>query len=146
MDIVVEIPNIENFKRVNELAVQVHEMHVTWSPDIFKSVEEVISKEYFENLIKNEDLTPKQRRENASKAGKASAKKRAERKTLREEQLVLLSTGNNQNKMSLAMITKAMNGDTKAFEVIRDTIGEKPKDQIELGQEKPFEVNIKVVK
>ena len=38
MDIVVEIPNIEDFKKVNELAVQVHEMHVTWNPDIFKSV------------------------------------------------------------------------------------------------------------
>lgn len=56
MDIVVEIPNIEDFKRVNELAVQVHEMHVIWNPDIFKSVEDVISKEYFENLIKNEEI------------------------------------------------------------------------------------------
>ena len=56
MDIVVEVPKIEDFKRVNELAVQVHEMHVTWNPDIFKSVEEVINKEYFENLIKNEEI------------------------------------------------------------------------------------------
>ena len=46
----------EDFKKVNELAVQVHEMHVTWNPDIFKSVEEVINKEYFENLIKNEEI------------------------------------------------------------------------------------------
>ena len=56
MDIIVEVPKIEDFKRVNELAVQVHEMHVTWNPDIFKSVEEVINKEYFENLIKNEEI------------------------------------------------------------------------------------------
>ena len=56
MDIVVEVPKIEDFKKVNELAVQVHEMHVTWNPDIFKSVEEVINKEYFENLIKNEEI------------------------------------------------------------------------------------------
>ena len=56
MDIVVEVPKIEDFKRVNELAVQVHEMHVTWNSDIFKSVEEVINKEYFENLIKNEEI------------------------------------------------------------------------------------------
>lgn len=98
-----------------------------------------------QNLIKNEDLTPEQRRANASKAGKASARKRAERKTLREELLLLLATGNNQNKMSIAMIQKAMKGDTKAFEVIRDTIGEKPKDQLQLEQDKPFEVNIKVV-
>ena len=56
MDIIVEIPKMEDFKRINELAVQVHEMHVTWNPDIFKSVEEVINKEYFENLIKNEEI------------------------------------------------------------------------------------------
>ena len=37
----------------------------------------------------------------------------------------------------------------KAFEVIRDTIGEKPVDSLKLGNEnedKPFEVNINVVK
>ena len=38
MDIVVEKPKVEDFKRINELAVQVHEMHVTWNPDIFKSL------------------------------------------------------------------------------------------------------------
>ena len=56
MDIIVEIPKVEDFKRINELAVQVHEMHVTWNPDIFKSVKEVINKEYFDNLIKNEEI------------------------------------------------------------------------------------------
>ena len=37
-----------------------------------------------QNLIPNEQRTPKERRENASKAGKASAKKRAERKKFNE--------------------------------------------------------------
>ena len=37
-----------------------------------------------QNLIKNEDLTPEQRRRNASKAGKASAKKRQQNKTFKE--------------------------------------------------------------
>ena len=31
-------------------------MHVTWNPEIYISVEEVISKEYFKNLIKNEEI------------------------------------------------------------------------------------------
>ena len=48
--------------------------------------------------------------------------------------------------MSLAIIEKAMNGDTKAFEIVRDTIGEKPKDSLEVEQNKPFEVNIQVKK
>ena len=99
-----------------------------------------------QNLIPMNKRTPRERIEIARKGAKATNKKKAERKTLREELLLLLATGNKQNKMSIAMIEKAIKGDTKAFEVIRDTIGEKPKDQIEVGQEKPFEVNIKVVK
>lgn len=88
-----------------------------------------------QNLIKNEDLTPSQRRERASKAGKASAKKRAERKTLREELLLLLEQGKTQEKISLALLKKAENGDTKAYEIIRDTIGEKPKENINVSGE-----------
>lgn len=99
-----------------------------------------------QNLIKNEDLTPEQRRANASKAGKASAEARKKRKTLKEELLALLANGDTQNRMSLAIIEKAMNGDTKAFEIVRDTIGEKPKDSLEVEQNKPFEVNIQVKK
>lgn len=56
MEISIEIPSIEDFKKVNELAVQVHEMHVQWAPNLYKSVEEVISKEYFEILVKNEEI------------------------------------------------------------------------------------------
>ena len=99
-----------------------------------------------QNLIKNEDLTPNQRRENARKAGKASAKKRAERKTLKEELLLLLATDNYNEKISIAMIKEAEKGNTKAFEVIRDSIGEKLKDKVEVSQEKPFEVNINIRK
>lgn len=85
-------------------------------------------------------------RENGRKGGKKKAENARKRKTLRDELLALLSSGETQNKMSLAMIEKAMNGDTKAFEVIRDTIGEKPKDKVEIDQNKPFEVNITVKK
>lgn len=88
-----------------------------------------------ENLIKPEDLTPEERRENASKAGKASVASRRARKTLREELLALLSDGDIQERLSLALIDEALNGNkagsvTKAFEVIRDTVGEKPTEKI----------------
>ena len=56
---------------------------------------------------------------------------RRARKTLKEELLLLLSKGDTQEKMSLSMIAKALNGDVKAFEVIRDTIGEKPVEKLE---------------
>ena len=76
-------------------------------------------------------LTPEEAREIGRKGGIASGKARAERKTLREELLLLLSHGNTQEKISLSLIAQAMEGNTKAFEVIRDTVGEKPTDKIE---------------
>lgn len=99
-----------------------------------------------DNLIKNEDLTPEQRRENARKAGLASAEAKKKRKTLREELIALLETEQYQSKISLSLIKQAEDGNTKAFEVIRDTIGEKPNEKLELEQNKPFEVNINIKK
>lgn len=69
----------------------------------------------------------------------------AKRKTLRDELIALLAQGNTQSKMSLSIISKALNGDTKAFEVIRDTIGEKPIDRQELTGEQSLDINIKVM-
>ena len=63
--------------------------------------------------------------EEASKGGIISGKKRAERKKLKEELLILLSEGDCQHKICLSIIDLALKGNLKAFEVIRDTIGEK---------------------
>ena len=73
-------------------------------------------------------------RERGRKGGLASGEARRKRKTLKEELLLMLSEGETQKSVSLALIEKAMNGDTKAFEVIRDTIGEKPADKVETKQ------------
>lgn len=81
-------------------------------------------------MPKIENLKPvkskKEAREKGKKGGIASGKARKERKALKEELLILLSQGNTQEKISLSLIKEAMKGNTKAFEVIRDTIGEKP--------------------
>lgn len=97
-----------------------------------------------QNLVRNEDRTPSQRRENARKAGKASAAKRAERKTFREGLLLLLNEplkdkeGNvsdktTQDAIIAGVVKRAINGDTRAFELIRDTIGEKPEEIMKLN-------------
>lgn len=83
--------------------------------------------------------TKEERKKIATKAGKRSGEVRRARKTLREELLLLLSDGNTQNKMSLALIEEALNGNkagsvTKAFETIRDTIGEKPVEKIVVAE------------
>ena len=99
-----------------------------------------------DNLIPFNELTEDKQREIAKKGGKASAKARQERKALKDELLLLLSKGDTQQKVSLALIQQALEGNTKAFEVIRDTIGEKPVDKLEVEQDKPFEVKIEVIK
>lgn len=83
------------------------------------------------NLIPLNKRSKKVQREIQEKGRKANKKKCEERKTLKEELLTLLSQGKTQEKMSLALIEKAMNGDTKAYEVIRDTVGEKPVDKVQ---------------
>lgn len=75
--------------------------------------------------------TEKEAREKGRKGGIKSGEARRARKTLKEELLLLLAQGDTQEKISLALLQKAMNGDTKAYEVLRDTIGEKPVDKVE---------------
>lgn len=76
----------------------------------------------------------------AKKGGKKSGEVRRARKTLREELLALLSQDiktedggslNTQVAMSTSLIKEAIDGNTKAFELVRDTIGEKPIDKVE---------------
>lgn len=87
--------------------------------------------------------------ENGRKGGIASGEAKRARKTLRAELEALLmsnaidkKTGKPskrtvQEAMILSLVTKAVNGDTKAFEIIRDTIGEKPAERITLAEIDP---------
>ena len=74
--------------------------------------------------------TKEEARERGRNGGIASGKARRERKTLKEELILLLSQGDTQQKISLSLIQQALDGNTKAFEVIRDTVGEKPIDKL----------------
>lgn len=98
-----------------------------------------------QNLKSFSERTPRERSELGRKGAAVSNAKQKARKTLREELIALLSKGDTQSKMSLALIEKAMNGDTKAFEVIRDSIGEKQTEKIETSGNQDINVNIKVI-
>lgn len=109
-----------------------------------------------QNLLRPEDLTSEQLRERARKGGLASAKARREKKTLKMELEALLEIMDEkgdsvQKKMSFALIKKAIKGDVRAFETIRDTIGQKPKENLNIDFDKNREQaqelleNIKVV-
>lgn len=56
MQITIEIPQIKDFNNVNRLAKQVHKLHVNWRPDLFLSVDEVISKENFKEKIQTKEI------------------------------------------------------------------------------------------
>lgn len=95
-----------------------------------------------ENLKK---LSSEEARKNGKKGGIKSVEVRRARKTLKEELLLLLANGDTQERLSLALIEKAFKGDTKAFEVIRDTIGEKQADKHDLDiTQTP--INIEIIK
>lgn len=76
---------------------------------------------------------------NGRKGGKKSGEAKRRRKTFAEAFDAWLSAdhkdknGNKMNGMDIltsAMIQKAARGDVRAFEVIRDSVGEKPIDKI----------------
>ena len=90
-----------------------------------------------QNLKPNSERTPSERRENARKAGKASGKARKKRKEFKEALKTALTVVMDNNKTVQeigieALMDKFMKGDPKVFELIRDTIGEKPTDKQEV--------------
>lgn len=80
----------------------------------------------------------------ARKAQEKSIESHAERRTFREGLLILLEApikdkeGNasgktTQDAIIAGLVKRAISGDTRAFEMIRDTIGEKPVEQVNLN-------------
>lgn len=56
MELEIETPQKEDFKQVNELAKQVQKMHVQWRPDLFLSVDNVITQEDFAKMVENKEI------------------------------------------------------------------------------------------
>ena len=92
--------------------------------------------------------TTEQARERGKKGGIASAKARAEKKQLKELlELALSQPSNivdgedNYTAITAALVNKAIQGDTKAYEVIRDTLGQKPTEQQQMDLTAKIEVD-----
>ena len=89
-----------------------------------------------QNLIPSNKRTESERRAMAKKAGKASGEARRARKQFQEAVLAALEAVTDDGHSVLenivaAQISKALKGDTRAFEVMRDTSGEKPAEKVE---------------
>ena len=106
-----------------------------------------------QNLVKYNEMTKEKKKTFHSKGGKKSAENKKERKKL-SEQLKLALNQNIENKqlieevkkwkpktksptyddlITVALIQQAGKGNVKAYETIRNTIGEKPTDNIDLN-------------
>lgn len=98
----------------------------------------------------NARKTREERIESARKAGKASAQKRRDTRTLKEIMLELLASeapeedikkyglpagASNSMVMSAAAARKAREGDLKALEIVRDTAGQMPTKEVALSAE-----------
>ena len=84
-------------------------------------------------------LTEEEQRKISSKGGKASVEARRNKKLLRDCLEILLEIemqGKKGEKMtgaealSAKLFAEAMKGNVKAFEVLRDTVGQKPADKV----------------
>ena len=73
-------------------------------------------------------------RERGRKGGLASVEARRQRKTLKEELLLMLEDQEVQKSVAVALIQEAQNGNVKAFGMLRDTIGEAPVEKVQTTQ------------
>lgn len=86
------------------------------------------------NLKANSERTPKERKELASKAGRASGEARKKKAQLRDalqraldgEYVIDDDSFNGYDAIAFSMIKEAIKGNVQAFKEIRDTIGEQP--------------------
>lgn len=98
------------------------------------------------NLKPLNTRTKSEQREIAKKGGKKSGEVRRAKKAMREildyllEKEVTNGKGDKittKEAIAIALLKKAAQGDVKAFEVLRDTIGEKPIEQHNITQIEP---------
>lgn len=120
--------------------------------------DKIVKNKGWNNLIpyKKGDTTGKS--EAGKLGGKASGESKRRMKTFKEELQQLLQmeiTNKNGEKISTqqninsALIVKAAKGDVRAYEVIRDTLGQRPKDEKEvvvMSGDDGLKVNLEMVK
>lgn len=95
-----------------------------------------------QNLVRGDDVH-KFTHEEASKGGKRSAEVRRQKRDLRRALEILLEkdfkdrAGNSVSgaeAITAKLFEKAMKGDVRAFETLRDTVGQKPVDKVLIAE------------
>lgn len=78
--------------------------------------------------IRKGELTKEEAKKRGSAGGKKSAQKRKENKLIRDRILAMMNE-DDWDEMILGVIARAKDSD-KAFEILRDTIGQKPIEKV----------------
>lgn len=111
-----------------------------------------------QNLVSLADRTMEERQEIGRVGGIKSGESKRRMKTFKEElqqllQMEILNKNgekiSTQQNINSALILKAAKGDVRAYEVIRDTLGQRPKDEKEvvvMSGEDGLKVNLELVK
>lgn len=96
-----------------------------------------------ENLIPANKRSKEEVRKNSAKGGRKSGEVRRQKKLLKDclDELLQREWENRQGEkmsgseaISVAVFKKALAGDMKAFEIVRDTAGQKPIDKIMMAE------------
>jgi hypothetical protein len=84
--------------------------------------------------IRKGQLSKEEAKRRGSNGGKKSAEVRKARKTFSEDLLEALSDGKTQEQILKSLLNQCKQGNVRAFEILRDTIGEKPIDRQEVKE------------
>lgn len=104
------------------------------------------------NLIQNRSLTPSERRESASRAGKASGESRRRKAALRDNLNIMLTLEIDspewkpileamgldctvESAINGALVREAIAGDVNAYRILRDTVGQTTKSDEDLREQ-----------
>lgn len=85
-----------------------------------------------DGLIPFNQMSEEKHKELSRLGGIKSGEAKREKRLLKETLLALLEGKDVQTNVCNALILKCLDGDVKAFEVLRDTIGQKPVDKQEV--------------
>ena len=114
--------------------------------------------EGYPNLVGPGDRSPAEARAASARGGQKSGESRRKKKTFAEGLRAILDMpardpetlealkalgldGTIRDVLNLAQIKQAEKGDADAFRLVRDTVGEKPREGLEIGNlaDRPFE-------
>ena len=111
-----------------------------------------------QNLVSLADRTMEERQEIGRVGGIKSGESKRRMKTFKEELQSILETEmlnakgekvSYQKNINSALILKAAKGDVRAYEVLRDTLGQRPKDEKEvvvMSGDDGLKINLELVK